>query len=80
MAENRKFKVRRVELGLTQEQLADLVDGLFGPDISRIEAGGWLPPEHVRNDLARALQTTSEALWGDALLGAGPKGAASAAV
>jgi len=80
MAENRKIRARRAELGLTQAQLADLVDGIYTPDISRIEAGGWLPPESVRNDLARALQTTPDALWGDALLGAGPKGAASAAV
>ena len=64
--ENRRFKARRIELGLTQAQLAKAVAGLHSPDISKIEAQGWTPPAGCQAALATALQTTPDALWGTA--------------
>lgn len=61
---NRRFRLRRLELEMTQEDLAKQVDGIYTPDISRIEAGGWIPPAEVQERLARALQTTPALLFG----------------
>lgn len=58
----RKLAARRVELGLTQQVLADRVS-LKQPDISRIEQDGWLPPPDVQQRLAEALQAPRDVLF-----------------
>jgi len=50
----RNVSNRRHALGLTQQQLADLV-GMPVPTISKIEVGGLAPRDYLRISLAAAL-------------------------
>lgn len=60
---NLVFRARRYLLGLTQPKVASRV-GLSAPDISRIEAQGWLPPVAMRAQLAEVLGMPAEELFG----------------
>lgn len=57
------FRARRYLLRLSQSEVASRV-GLSAPDISRIEAQGWLPPPALRAQLADILGMSVEDLFG----------------
>lgn len=59
---NERFRKRRRACDLHQSQLAAKV-GIAQSDISRIEAGGWIPPTDIRDLLAAALGTTVDELF-----------------
>ena len=59
---NLKLLGRRKELGLTQVELAAKIQGVYTPDITRIEKG-WIPPDDVKRALAMALETTVDAIF-----------------
>lgn len=59
-----KLKARRLELGLTQQQLADLA-GLKQASISQLEWGRRTSPDvHTALAIASALGCTVEDIWG----------------
>lgn len=62
-AGNRIFRARRYLLGLSQPDVASSV-GLSAPDISRIEAQGWLPPRAIREKLADVMGMPAAELFG----------------
>ena len=47
----------------SQQQIADSTR-ISQADISRIEAGGWVPPDKIQQRLARLLETTPEEIFG----------------
>jgi DNA-binding XRE family transcriptional regulator len=53
---------RRIELGLTRQDLAALVD-TSGPTVHRIERGRLMPVDELRFAVAHALETEVSALW-----------------
>ncbi len=60
----RRLRIRRRQLGYTQEQLAESTTGSF---ISRVERGHDLPSLLVLKELAGRLETTTGELLGDLL-------------
>ncbi len=53
---------RRKEVGLTQQQLADAV-GVSRQTVISLESGDYAPSVYLALAVARALETTVEALW-----------------
>jgi transcriptional regulator with XRE-family HTH domain len=60
---NERVRLRRLALRLTQAEVADRVKGVWTPDISKIEAQGWIPPAAVRSSIAMALSAIVTDLW-----------------
>ena len=54
--------VARRERRLTQDQLAEQIN-LQQADISRIEAGGWIPPMSIQEQIAAVLGKTPAVLF-----------------
>lgn len=63
---NTRVLVARRSIGLSQGKLGSHAN-LNANDIVRIERRGWIPPADVRKKLAKALDSTPEALFGDDL-------------
>jgi putative transcriptional regulator len=56
-------RARRKEAGLTQQQLADAV-GVSRQTVISMESGDYAPSVFLALAVARALDTSVEALWG----------------
>ena len=62
MSSNR-IREKRVELGLSQTQLARLI-GVVESAMSNLELGKWKPWPKVKKDLAKVLNTSQKELFG----------------
>ena len=61
--ENIKFKLARIEKGLSQQDLADLV-GATRQTIGLIEKGKYIPSPNLSTKIAKALnRTLNETFW-----------------
>jgi predicted transcriptional regulator len=58
----RNMRTRRIELGLTQQELAEAT-GLYQPDISAFEAGRKEPTLETVSVIAKGLRIRPEALF-----------------
>ncbi len=56
-------RARRKEVGLTQQQLADAVS-VSRQTVISLESGDYAPSVYLALAVARALDSTVEALWG----------------
>jgi len=57
------IRARRKEIGLTQQQLADVV-GVSRQTVLSMETGDYAPSVYLALAVARSLDTTVESLWG----------------
>ncbi|MDD6288738.1 MAG: XRE family transcriptional regulator [Eggerthellales bacterium] len=63
------IKRRRMEMGLSQQHLANALGYRTRSSIAKIESGSSVPPHGKLVELARILDTTLESLYSDAPLG-----------
>jgi putative transcriptional regulator len=56
-------RIRRKEVGLTQQQLADAV-AVSRQTVISLETGDYAPSVYLALRVAKALETTVEQLWG----------------
>lgn len=64
MTTGERIKQRRIELGLTQTELADLMGLTNKTTICKVEKGGWEPSYKLLKRYAAALHTTPDDLMG----------------